>query len=1224
MGMLVRTIFFHVCALHPVVADGSKQDVVWKMEAAERPPPKKSFVPHPEEVNLLQKSLDVDSHMARVNRSGFDLLGGLKDLIKSFKELDKCLNQQPKYKIMSLLDFFTSRLSQLGDPGKVWNDFSKTYLQDALDSAKEWTEQELNAALAKTKALIIGKKKVLKIDAGHVATLIDDVWAAQDRLFAKKGFLPVKCLNDAFIAPHKQPLKKLLVQFVDVVLKPVVQWFENIMKTAMDWINSAVSGLINRAGFKAFEERLKDHAEAIAAESCSKSISDSTKGMLQAAANKDFSAANSIYKAIRGPIPVSIIGKVAASALSLILGDIFSKVMEVTVQPVMSWVLGGLSSLLTTVGNGIEGACGLIPEAGSMVCAMIVAPLDYAQNWVTEHLGKGAVTLIENYFKKLVSYSVLEPPITKALRWGLKRFSAEIAGTLKKVNIPGLKSWLRVAQRAIGRQAEKLAKWVLPTVTKALTPCKQARNKLASSARFYSKKRQMLLESDESSARVLMPHEEEILQEPLFGGASMNLDERTHHGNWLLSIPWEPAPQHAVQWREERESLLQMHRELTSIPESALSEVASLVDVNASAGSSTGKIWLGKSCVKESWKYDKWGKNIAYWTKKCGWWGCIPVLKFRWRFGWKRIGAGACEYGNNAWNLANWWCPKHRRVQQADFLNPFNFERCLDDENWFDQILKSMDMLPNILKVVENMDGCMRKLKGLDAKWKLSSIVDFYVKRAVDPIRLLKDIDTEYLAPTLKNLEPWFQKTVKSGMKDGKEFMKHIQNKSKNLDEAWALGVVDKGWDMIASERTGLVSVKGMGALRCLKRRFGGPIYRASRPFLAKAVLDVVVPAAQWLTTKLKQIEAWFQEKVSEAVNGDNWFSQLVKMVRAAIFKVCLKKYINLDYASIAKANPKLDLTKVAVELVPPFFEKVKVWSLFHVVEPIAHHVGQASRDIGGMISHSMDGLAGLIPFWGGLVGALMTSAQNAGKRLETAFSQQAIMKGFEQVFAWIQREAVKQIKKGMESIKGALNGNPLGQVVMELIQKGISIVGGPLVMECQNSIESLVTMDHKSKAKFKEMRDKLLGNFSTTPPPPPTPRPTPSPTKKPPPPPPTPRPTPSPTLSPTPVPTIPPKDPTNWWNGQKRGPWSHCWENHECKNNISTTYGNGNFQKGVDHIQKKYSHMGVRRRDSWRDNCIELSCHLKGVPGYRMTWKQEAWRDCGNWRFSGLCHHEQ
>lgn len=158
--MLIRISFFLACTQHRVVAEvTTTDDVVWKMDAVEGPPQKKVFVPPPEEVNLLQKSLDVDSHMAHVNRSGFDLLGGLKGLIKSFKVLDKCLNQQPKYKIMSLLDFFTSRLSQLGDPGKIWNDFSKTYVDDALNSAKEWTEQELKAGLAKTQALILGKKK---------------------------------------------------------------------------------------------------------------------------------------------------------------------------------------------------------------------------------------------------------------------------------------------------------------------------------------------------------------------------------------------------------------------------------------------------------------------------------------------------------------------------------------------------------------------------------------------------------------------------------------------------------------------------------------------------------------------------------------------------------------------------------------------------------------------------------------------------------------------------------------------------------------------------------------------------------------------------------------------------------------------------------------------------------------------------------------------------------
>jgi len=665
---------------------------------------------------------------------------------------------------------------------------------------------------------------------------------------------------------------------------------------------------------------------------------------------------------------------------------------------------------------------------------------------------------------------------------------------------------------------------------------------------------------------------------------------------------------------------LQMHRELTSTPaqESMQDDAASLVDVNAS----TGRIWLGKSCVKESWKYDKWGKNVAYWVKSCGWWGCVPVLKFKWRFGWKRIGAGACEYGNNAWNLANWWCPKYkRRVQQADFLNPFNFERCLDDENWFDQIIKAMEMLPNILKVLENMDGCMKGLRGLDAKWKPSNVLTFYTKRAVDPVRLFKDLDRDYLIPTMKALEPWFTKTIKRAVKDGQEFLKVASNEKWQPTEAWANEVVDKGWDLIASEKTGLVSVEGMGALKCLKRRFGAPIYKASKPVIVKAVIDVIAPAVSWLARELKVIEKWFQDRISEAVKGDGWFSHLVKMVRAAIFQTCLNKWDKLDFRSIAKANPKLELDKVAINLVSPFFENVKDWSKFHVVTPIASKLGEASTEINGMITKNIDGLSGIIPFWGGLVGALISSAQNVGKMLETTFSKEAIIKGFDSVFGWIEKEAKKLIKKGLENLDRNLNSNPVGVVVMALLQKSLTLVGGPLVKGCQNSIEALITLRNKSKAYFDQMKAKYARSFKPTPRPLPTPKPTAKPTP----------PTTTTTTTTTTSTTITTTtitiawDPKHMVRWKERGPWSECWENWQCKKNLTARFGPGSWDTVLTNMERHLSNKGVRRRDSWRDHCIELSCQELGA-GFKtgtstyMTWNQQYWRDCGSWKFSGLC----
>ena len=144
-------------------------------------------------------------------------------------------------------------------------------------------------------------------------------------------------------------------------------------------------------------------------------------------------------------------------------------------------------------------------------------------------------------------------------------------------------------------------------------------------------------------------------------------------------------------------------------------------------------------------------------------------------------------------------------------------------------------------------------------------------------------------------------------------------------------------------------------------------------------------------------------------------------------------------------------------------------------------------------------------------------------------------------------------------------------------------------------------------------MQKRLLKNFSTTPP---TPRPTAKPT---PPPPPTHSPTPSPTPRPTPRPTPVPKKPEYWWNRELRGPWSQKFENHQCRR-ILTKLGQGSFRRGIGMIHKAYPWSAVRRRDSWRDNCIEASCNRKGTDYHAMTWYQPAWRDAGNWQFRGLC----
>merc|ERR1719270_1397074 len=70
------------------------------------------------------------------------------------------------------------------------------------------------------------------------------------------------------------------------------------------------------------------------------------------------------------------------------------------------------------------------------------------------------------------------------------------------------------------------------------------------------------------------------------------------------------------------------------------------------------------------------------------------------------------------------------------------------------------------------------------------------------------------------------------------------------------------------------------------------------------------------------------------------------------------------------------------------------------------------SKDISNMIMHGVDALSGLIPFWGGLVGALASSAGSAAKHLESTFSYKSIVVGFEQLFALVEKEVTQLVQK--------------------------------------------------------------------------------------------------------------------------------------------------------------------------------------------------------------------
>jgi len=137
-SMLVTAIFCQVFTLPHVVADvRAPHEMLWDTEANEGSPPQRLFDPPPEEVNLIQKNLDVDSHMAKTNQSGFDWLAGVTDEVEE-QEGDSKEQEKTKDEVDEKMDdfetFFQEKTKDEVD-GKM-DDFEKQIQENSEEGSQ--------------------------------------------------------------------------------------------------------------------------------------------------------------------------------------------------------------------------------------------------------------------------------------------------------------------------------------------------------------------------------------------------------------------------------------------------------------------------------------------------------------------------------------------------------------------------------------------------------------------------------------------------------------------------------------------------------------------------------------------------------------------------------------------------------------------------------------------------------------------------------------------------------------------------------------------------------------------------------------------------------------------------------------------------------------------------------------------------------------------------------
>jgi hypothetical protein len=1045
-------------------------------------------------------------------------------LVKTFKDFDECLGGDGgHFRIINLLSFAGERLK---DPMGLFKDFDKVYVKPGLTSSFQWISEEMDAGMKMVQAelLKVMQGQLPKLDAATVGGLMDDVWAMATRLYMKPGMIPLRCFMDHFIEPRRAMMKSFMVKFIMDFLKPIKDFFDNLMNQAISWISGAVEsvakGAADALGLKDIDKRLGAHAKETAGEACMAMVKKSGTDLELAKEDEDLAAIGEIHDELTASMPAKMFGMVLASAISLLLNDVFSFILEKIADPILSVVKGALTWINQAALHVVNGIMGLIPEAGSAISGLITQAVDTSQAWVQNTLNSMGLDGLKTLLKKFADYKTIEPPITKAFSDTASAFQDMLKGGMKKIGGESAVGFVNMGMGAMVQAVTKVAGFVFPSTMKSMDECIEARKKLLEVVQVVEKRTKASLlggNATEGSAKMIAfiqgSATERVGDHPrLLAHADVFHAQRLEHHEdlWYMDIPFQPTlPEHKKKWAEEHASLMEAHHSIRRhghkheknrhhyeaylarqrnfkpfpgmaihIPEETRALVrpdeASLLELDSHRGPDPS-IKLHSDCQKGAWKFDKDGKLLMTFQEKClpnalGINACAKVPNISWQFGWKNVPSG-CEFGNNHLMLGKWWCSVIPEVRKEAFINPLNFRWCFDPNDWMSQIFKILELAPKVVKMAQDVMGCVEEVQKdpKNAKYKLETVVAFFTEQMKDVGGLFAAVDKEYIAPGIGDLKAWMKRTVDRWVASTKKMVDGFSNPKSGvkLDQKWALGMVQDGWDTFAHPERGLVSLPGMGGAMCLTKFFIEPVYQRSKDLVATMLLKLIVPPVEFIMQAITDLKNWISDKITEALNGDNWVANIGRMVRAAIVKTCMDNYNSLNVTLLAsQKNPKIssdiDLRTVAFNLIMPFVIKVKNWVLHTAVTPIAKLLSDVVQELVGKLMHLVDGLTGLVPFWGGLIGAVVSAASSFGNNILGFFNSKSIIGAFEFVF----KAGVDFMKKLINDAAASFDSwldkqmagpfGPVMKIILGLLQGAIKLIGGPQVATCVESIETV------------------------------------------------------------------------------------------------------------------------------------------------------------------------
>jgi hypothetical protein len=294
-----------------------------------------------------------------------DIGKGIINVIKKIMSFINCLNNLPeKYKLIGMIKFAAGAA---GKPGGLLANFIpdawKTYMDPFVIDTTAFIKNELT-----------GGDESLKTDE-DIAT---QIWKKVQAFAKVRGMEGFKCIEENLLTPAFHAASGVLTRFANLVTSPLKKLFNSMMTTAGGFVSKLVDMVTKQVPAL---KRVKPVAEKQAALYC--------VGVIKGDHPKNEPKKKKL----------ALIG---TQTLAVFIKEFFDEMTNKFLAPILQKALNFIEALVQNGLHALDGLCGLIPEAGAAVCALVGDVIGGGQGLAARSLMKAGLKFIQDQGHKFI------------------------------------------------------------------------------------------------------------------------------------------------------------------------------------------------------------------------------------------------------------------------------------------------------------------------------------------------------------------------------------------------------------------------------------------------------------------------------------------------------------------------------------------------------------------------------------------------------------------------------------------------------------------------------------------------------------------------------------------------------------------------------------------------------------------------------------------------------